>query len=399
MPILVRYCLTALWPPFLLATGLWMFILNLLFYLRDFLDYLFKYQTGTINCFRLLLYIQPSFLVLAIPIGFLTAILYVYGRLGADREMMAVESCGLSVGIFLWPMLGISLLFSIFLVVFMDISLPWGNTSFLKLNYKILTQRSAVIVREKVFIKDFDGYVLYVGKKDDVHDLLYNVKVFEVDKDGNLGRETFAKSGTLCQDPTNYHIILKLNDGEMQQLGTGKKQSMAEFFQLGFKTCALDLNAHKVVNGPLGFQGPRNISARELAQMIEMDKKQKKDTRYYEMEFQKKFSIPFSALAFAFIGIPIGLMSRAGSLASPVLAVILVVVYWCFIVYGETGGPMGTISPFWAMWLPNFTLMGFGVLLTLYMNNRNLFNGNYFKTFNKAGNLKVNPNPPTTVSV
>ena len=103
---------------------------------------------------------------------------------------------------------------------------------------------------------------------------------------------------------------------------------------------------------------------RALGARIRDEKSKKMDTRYDEVEFHKKFSIPFSALAFAFIGIPLGMRSRSGSVLSPVLAVVLVVIYELFIMYGQAGGPMGSISPFWAMWLPNLflTLVGFTLL-------------------------------------
>src|ERR1700690_3629589 len=188
MPVLFRYCLTALWPPFLLATGCAVFILNLLFYLLQFLKYLLEYQAGILNSFRLLLYIQPGFLVLAIPIGFLTALLIVYGRLSSDGEVVAVESCGFSVWVLVWPMIAVSALLSLFLIVFMDRLLPWGNTSFLKLEYRIITERSGVIVKEKVFINNFEGYILYAHEKDDRLDLLKNVIVQVMNDKGNIYR-------------------------------------------------------------------------------------------------------------------------------------------------------------------------------------------------------------------
>jgi lipopolysaccharide export system permease protein len=131
MPVLIRYCLLSLWPPFIVATAITLGVLDLLFYTRDFIDYLFVKHAGVSNSFHLLLYIQPSFLVLAIPIGYLVSILVVYGRLSADRELIAVESCGISPYLLFWPVIGFSLLVSLFLVFFMDTTLPWGNISFL----------------------------------------------------------------------------------------------------------------------------------------------------------------------------------------------------------------------------------------------------------------------------
>lgn len=393
MPVLVRYCLMAFWPPFLLATGTWVFILNLLFYLREFLDYLLVYQAGVWNSCRLLLFIQPSFLVLAIPIGFLTAVLVVYGRMSADREVTAVEACGTSLWVLVWPMIGLSFLCSIFLVAFMDSFLPWGNASFLKLQYQIITERSAVIVRERVFIKDFDGFILYVDQKDDKRDILKNVKVLVLNEKGYPYRTIFAKEGALRQDPSNYHVILDLSTGEMQQLGTHKSDSMAEFFSMQFKTCALDLSARRLSGGGLDLRNAQNTSSiLELARKIKQEEAAKQDARNDEVDFQKRFSIPFSALAFAFIGIPLGLMARTGSFTSTFLAVVLVAIYEGFIMFGQAGGPMGVVSPLLAMWLPNGILACVGLALLSWLNHRNHFWQNLAARF-------FHPNAPATATL
>ncbi len=390
MPVLVRYCFTAIWPLFLLATGTILFVFNLLFYLREFLDYLLVHHAGVINSFLLLLYIQPGFLILAMPVGFLTAIMIVYGRLNADREIVAVESCGFSIAILIWPMVVLSIFLSIFLVFFWDISLPWGNTSFLKLQYKIISERSTIIVRERTFIKDFQGYVLYAGAKDDNLDILKNVTVQLLDQKGYPYRLIVAKTGKMQQDSKNFHIIMDLSDGVMQQIGTPKSQLQDEFFQMRFKSCALDLTANRLKGGPIDFRDPRNVSIKELAAEIEEQKKQKKDNRYYEIEFYKKFSMPFSALAFALFGIPLSLVVRAGSFTGLFLAVVLVVVYWLFDMFGEFG-PLSVISPFWAMWLPNVLLALIGLVLIHRLNHKHDFWKSIFRKIRLIKNPSVYP--------
>ena len=371
MPILIRYYLKAIWPPFIVGGFCTLLILNLLFYTRDFLDDLLVKQVGVGNSFLLLFYIQPSFQILAIPIGYLVAVLVVFGRLGADREVIAVESCGISPQLVLfWPMIGFSFLLSLFLVFFMDTTLPWGNISFMKTEYKILSERTSVAVHSGVFMKDFDGYVLYAGEKDEKLNLLKRVVVQLVDPTGYPYRVIFAKEGTPYHDTQSAHFMLKLEDGTLQQLGEHAKPDPKSLVQIKFDSCLLDLDAKRIPNGPGDFNDPRSMHIRDLAARIRTEKLNNQDARYDEVEYHKKFSIPFSALAFAFIGIPLGLRSKAGSFLSPIFAVILVVVYELFIMYGQVGGPMGKISPFWAMWLPNLILTLAGLLLVPHLLSR-----------------------------
>ena len=210
-----------------------------------------------------------------------------------------------------------------------------------------------------------------MAKKTTERDLLKNVRVEIQDEKNYPYRLILGKEGRIHKEPMNYHVILQLTDGVMQQIGTKREQKMEEFFQMQFKTCTIDLNAHKLKNGPLDIRGASNVSSiKDLALQIQNEKAQKMDTRGSEVEFNKKFSLPFSALAFAFIGIPLGLMARTGSLLSSVLAVLLVAIYDGFIIFGENGGPMGLMSPFWAMWLPNFVLISVGLVMAYWLNHR-----------------------------
>lgn len=375
MPLLVRYCLRALVPPFLLATACTQLLLNLLFYSLEFVKYLFEYKAGLLNSLRLLFYIQPSFLVLAVPIGFLVAVLVVCGRLGYDRETVAIESCGFSVGLLMWPLLFLSTLLSLFLVLLMDISLPWGNVSFLKLQYRITTEKTPFILKEGVFLQGFKGYQVFVKAKDPRTGALKDVAVFLEGTEGREPREVFAEEGVLRQDPANYHILLELGKGTMQQAGTGRKGSApGDFYQMRFERMSLDLNANSDPVNPLDIRASRNSSSmRDLALKIREDRNRNRDTRVDEIDFHKKLSIPFSTLAFAFIGVPLGLRTREGSVLGPLLALLLVVVYDGFLLFGEALGPVGLLEPWVAMWLPNAVLILAGILLARTLTHRHSF--------------------------
>jgi lipopolysaccharide export LptBFGC system permease protein LptF len=164
--------------------------------------------------------------------------------------------------------------------------------------------------------------------------------------------------------------LLRLENGTLQQLGEHSKPDPQSLVQIKFKDCVLDLDSKQIQNASENFDDPRSMHIQALAARIRDEKSKKMDARYDEVEFHKKFSIPFSALAFAFIGIPLGMRARSGSFLSPVLAVILVVIYELFIMFGQVGGPMGSVSPFWAMWLPNLFLTLVGFMLLPYFLSR-----------------------------
>ena len=85
----------------------------------------------------------------------------------------------------------------------------------------------------------------------------------------------------------------------------------------------------------------------------------------YDVEIQKKYSIPFAAIVFVFLGAPLGMMSRRGNFGvSAGMSLLFFVVYWAFLIAGEKLADREMLSPFMAMWLANIVLGGIGLLLT-----------------------------------
>jgi lipopolysaccharide export system permease protein len=90
-------------------------------------------------------------------------------------------------------------------------------------------------------------------------------------------------------------------------------------------------------------------------------------SRRFEVEYHKKFSIPFSCIVFVLLGAPLGIRSRRGGVGIGAgIGILFFLVYYLFLVGGEQLGDRGMMSPFWAMWAPNvlFGLAGFFLTLS-----------------------------------
>jgi lipopolysaccharide export system permease protein len=72
------------------------------------------------------------------------------------------------------------------------------------------------------------------------------------------------------------------------------------------------------------------------------------------VEIHKKFSIPFAALIFGFLGVAMGVLFRRGEkLVSFALSIGIAIVYYVFLLAGEPLGKQGRLHPLWAMWSAN----------------------------------------------
>ena len=156
----------------------------------------------------------------------------------------------------------------------------------------------------------------------------------------------------------------------MQQVGNRIVPGFSNLLQLKYANCDLDLTSKRPPLGPLVVNSPRNMNIHELAEQIQAEKSKKQDTRFDEVEFHKKFSLPFATLAFAFIGVPLGLMTRAGSYLGTILALALIAAYDGFLMLGDNGGFLGQFSPFLAMWVPNFFLLVVGAIMMFWLDFR-----------------------------
>jgi len=84
----------------------------------------------------------------------------------------------------------------------------------------------------------------------------------------------------------------------------------------------------------------------------------------YRLEYNKKFSIPFGALSFVFLAVPLGLMAtKSGQTVGFMFGLIIAVVYWALLLGGQTVGTRLGFSPFWSMWFPNTLAVGAGLVL------------------------------------
>ena len=89
-----------------------------------------------------------------------------------------------------------------------------------------------------------------------------------------------------------------------------------------------------------------------------------------DIELHKKYSIPIACVVFVLIGVPIGIMTRKGGFAvGGGLSLLLFTIYWAFLIAGESLGDRGRISPFWAMWTPNFFISFAGIYL-IYITSK-----------------------------
>ena len=106
----------------------------------------------------------------------------------------------------------------------------------------------------------------------------------------------------------------------------------------------------------------------------------KKEIRYHQIEWHRKFSLSMACFVLFFIGAPLGSIIRKGGLGMPlVVAIIFFLMFHLLNMFGEKFVKESMMSPFVGMWLAVLVLTPVGIFLTYKaMHDSQLFNKEYY---------------------
>ncbi|HOY59271.1 MAG TPA: LptF/LptG family permease, partial [Verrucomicrobiota bacterium] len=121
----------------------------------------------------------PYVLVYALPMGLLTATLLAFGRFSADQELTAARASGISLIALAAPVLLVSLVLSGLSGWFNLYLAPECRMAYKELFYRLGMEKPTTLLAENQFIKDFPGYVIYVGSAHG--NTLENVVIYQME--------------------------------------------------------------------------------------------------------------------------------------------------------------------------------------------------------------------------
>jgi LPS export ABC transporter permease LptG/LPS export ABC transporter permease LptF len=311
---------------------------------------------------RVLATLVPQALGITIPMALLVAILITLGRLSGDREIVAMEACGVSPGRLLRPLLLFGLIATAATTYVMIVALPAANQAFREITFKLLMTRGETKIKPRVFYTEFPNLVIYVRE---VTPGVGWADVMVSENSNPTQPKTYlAKKGRLLLDESKRTVQMVLVDGTHHSVNLDQPEKY-EHGKFAQTTLVIDPESVFPRSGPM--KGYTEMTIAELkGEMAEL-RKQNIYPHNQIMAWQKKYSIPAACLAFMLIALGMGVTHRRdGRLAAFVLGIGVVFVYWVLMYMSEAIAKAGLL-PYWfawvAMWVPNVVIAVWGVVL------------------------------------
>jgi len=312
---------------------------------------------------RLMLFLLPSFLVFTIPVSLLIAILIGLGRLSGDNEITVLKMSGVSLYQLSLPVAVASIAAFLLTAVTTLFLVPYGNHASRNLLYEMTRQKASIGIREKVFIDDFRGILLYADKIPPHGDFLEGVLV----SDNRIARESstiIARRAYLISDPESLAITLRMEDGSTHNVDAGLKNYRKMDFR--FYDVRLDFNASFGEDGPAEAKSSRELTAAELVARLRNRSAPEPALREAAIELNQKLAVPLACLIFALLGIPLSIRAHRSVRARGfAIGLALVLVYYLMRLGGEALVETGRLSPVIGTWTPNGIFAVAGILLFL----------------------------------
>ena len=212
MKKLYRYIVRSFLGTFLFTFFIVLFILDMQF-LWLYVDDLVGKGLELKILAELFFHMSITFIPMALPLALLLASLMCFGNFGEHYELVAMKASGISMWKVMRPLVIFSVLLSGFAFFVSNSLIPVANLKGTTLLFDVRRQKLAFNIKEGVFYRDIDNYVIYVERKGADGRSIYGVKIYDhTDRMGNT-KIMSADSGMMTLSPNQRNIIFTLYDG------------------------------------------------------------------------------------------------------------------------------------------------------------------------------------------
>lgn len=294
---------------------------------------------------------------LLLPVGFFLGIVFAFGRLYKDHEIVVMSACGMGYGQFYKPILLIILpVFA--LNAFTSI---WFNSSVQRSAQAVVSKNKDVHVFDQIRAGQFNQNkngtdVFFMESISEDRLVLENIIISQTTPN-TMVLET-AKSGRQKTDEVTGDLFLVVGPGERTELELGKKNAKIMQFE-----------QHGILIAKKATSGPHRIREREKSPILLWHSNELRD----KVELLWRLSIPLILLVLALLAVPLSYIApRKGQFGKIGYALLVYIIYLNLMAFGRTQLEQGNIPLWLNFWWVHLIFIGLTVLLLAKRNQGSL---------------------------
>lgn len=318
---------------------------------------------------RLITYTLPSVIAQSAPFATLVGFLMCLGRMMSDNEILIIRASGQSYAVIMIPVLVLGAAISVFSFFVNDYLLPIGTINYNKLYRQIIASNPGIEI-EPNMVKRLNDATIVIGDVQDgiVSDMIF----FDRGNDGSQRIIVAGASKLLSAKKEGVLMQMNMTDAVVAFLDTRNRRN---FDILDSSSTTLNIFDSSVF-GSHYSTSPREMTSFDLGRTIRNMRAKKTYSRSmlnrYVMEYNKKFSMPFGSIFFAFLALPLAFLfgKHNGQTIGLIIGIIICMLYWTMMVLGQIFASRNGMNGFVMMWLPNGVIGGAGLLFYIALKRR-----------------------------
>lgn len=307
---------------------------------------------------KFVLLVIPFSLMFTLPWGFLASVLLGFGRLSGNHELISLRMAGLSLFRIAAPVLALGLLFSGISYWISGTVAPSATAALKALPYELGSSDPKAFLQPGVVQAKLPGQKIYIEERQDT--TLKGFHLYQVgDQERGEAPKAYVHAGEvdLQVDVEQKLFVLTLNDAHIETIREDDSIELA--------------TAGRLEPYPIDYSktGQRRAKVEELTNakitsLLAGDTLDADDRKDYTVELHKRRSLSFACLAFALIGIPLGITGQRRETSFGFIMSFLVAgVYFSGMLFIDPleDSSLAVITGF--LWLPNVACLLTGLWL------------------------------------
>lgn len=338
---------------------------------------------------KMLGYLVPHYLAVAIPAAFFVGILYASLRLSSDSELDALRATGMSLGRILLPIASMACVLTVICAILLGFLQPYTRYAYRALVYLITETSWNSAIERGAFFNGFGGKTILIGDIAAGGHQLSQIFIKEADdksdsdnsdatnasqataagapqKNSTTHTIITAPTGDLTNDPRDFSVVLKMTNGYRVEISDDGSTSRSIKFDQS------DLPLEAVSPTPFRQRGDKESEMTFIELLKSYRSHKSTDVLPNELLAEINYRIvrSLSVLFLPFLALPLGLSSRRSPRNIRLLAgIIFLITYFQVLEFGDNLVQHGKLSSFVALWLP-FILFAFPSLWLFHAANR-----------------------------